>query len=180
MEIWVYLLLCPAASHNGTRKGKAWEWEPDWVRIFDRMNRYGYCISLYWKTKLCVSQLALLVRWWSGNWIKGAGIWNTFSGSFAFPTFYSAHIKTSEVNNQRHMYTYGWFMLMYGRNQHNIVKQLFSNWKINNVFKKWMRKSLESLFLFRKSLESLFLFAERDSQRMNLWLPGGRMGGKDT
>ena len=43
-----------------------------------------------------------------------------------------------------------------------------------------MRKSLESLFLFRKSLESLFLFAERDSQRMNLWLPGGRMGGKDT
>ena len=26
------------------------------------------------------------------------------------------------------MYTYGWFVLMYGRNQHNIVKQLFSNW----------------------------------------------------
>ena len=24
-------------------------------------------------------------------------------------------------------YTYGWFMLMYGRNQHNIVKQLSSN-----------------------------------------------------
>ena len=23
-----------------------------------------------------------------------------------------------------HMYTFGWFMLMYGRNQHNIVKQL--------------------------------------------------------
>ena len=27
----------------------------------------------------------------------------------------------------QHMYTYGWFMLMYGRNQHNIVKQLSSN-----------------------------------------------------
>ena len=27
------------------------------------------------------------------------------------------------------MYTYGWFMLMYGRNQHNIVKQLSSNYK---------------------------------------------------
>ena len=26
-----------------------------------------------------------------------------------------------------HMYTCGWFMLMYGRNQHNIVKQLSSN-----------------------------------------------------
>ena len=24
------------------------------------------------------------------------------------------------------MYIYGWFMLIYGRNQHNIVKQLFS------------------------------------------------------
>ena len=26
-----------------------------------------------------------------------------------------------------HMYAYGWFMLMYGRNQHNIVKQLSPN-----------------------------------------------------
>ena len=26
-----------------------------------------------------------------------------------------------------HMYTYGWFMLMCGRKQHNIVKQLSSN-----------------------------------------------------
>ena len=30
---------------------------------------------------------------------------------------------------REHMYTYGQFMLMYGRNQHNIVKQLSSNWK---------------------------------------------------
>ena len=35
-----------------------------------------------------------------------------------------------------HVYTYGWFMLMYGRNQHNIVKQLSSNWKINKFIKK--------------------------------------------
>ena len=35
-----------------------------------------------------------------------------------------------------HMYTYDWFMLMSGRNQHNIVKQLSSR-KINkNFFKK--------------------------------------------
>ena len=27
------------------------------------------------------------------------------------------------------MYTYGWFVLIYGRNQHNIVKQLSSNEK---------------------------------------------------
>ena len=27
----------------------------------------------------------------------------------------------------RHMYTYEWFMLLYGRNQHNIVKQLSYN-----------------------------------------------------
>ena len=26
------------------------------------------------------------------------------------------------------MYTCGWFMLLYGRNQHNTVKQLFPNW----------------------------------------------------
>ena len=28
---------------------------------------------------------------------------------------------------EEHMYTYGWFMLMYGRNQHIIVKQLSSD-----------------------------------------------------
>ena len=26
----------------------------------------------------------------------------------------------------KHMYIYGWFLLLYGRNQHNIVKQLSS------------------------------------------------------
>ena len=31
------------------------------------------------------------------------------------------------------MYTYGWFMLIYGRNQHSIVKQLSSNWKYINL-----------------------------------------------
>ena len=32
-----------------------------------------------------------------------------------------------EVQEVGAMYTYGWFMLMYGRNQHNTVKQLASN-----------------------------------------------------
>ena len=32
-----------------------------------------------------------------------------------------------EVQEGGDMYTYGWFMLMYGRNQHNIVKQLSFN-----------------------------------------------------
>ena len=31
------------------------------------------------------------------------------------------------MGGRGHMYTYGWFMLMYGRNQHNIVKQSSSN-----------------------------------------------------
>ena len=30
-----------------------------------------------------------------------------------------------------HTYTYGWFMLMYGRSQHNIAKQLSSRFKKN-------------------------------------------------
>ena len=32
---------------------------------------------------------------------------------------------------REHMYTYGWFMLIFGRNQWNSVKQLSFNWKIN-------------------------------------------------
>ena len=34
-----------------------------------------------------------------------------------------------------HMYTCGWLLLTYGRNQHNTVKELSSNWK--EAFKKW-------------------------------------------
>ena len=33
-----------------------------------------------------------------------------------------------------HMYTHGWFMSMYGKNHHNIVKQLASN--LNKLIKK--------------------------------------------
>ena len=31
------------------------------------------------------------------------------------------------LRKRGHMHTYGWLMLMFGRNQHNIVKQLSSN-----------------------------------------------------
>ena len=34
------------------------------------------------------------------------------------------------------MYTYGWFMFLYGRNQHNIVKHLSSNQKLFKKAKK--------------------------------------------
>ena len=36
-------------------------------------------------------------------------------------------IKKEGSRGRGHAYTYGWFMLIYGRNQHNIVKQLSSN-----------------------------------------------------
>ena len=32
-----------------------------------------------------------------------------------------------EVQEGRHMYSYGWLMLIFGRNQHNFVKQLSFN-----------------------------------------------------
>ena len=31
------------------------------------------------------------------------------------------------VQDKEHMYTYGWFMSMYGKNHYDIVKQLASN-----------------------------------------------------
>ena len=34
-----------------------------------------------------------------------------------------------EVQEEGHVYTFAWFMLMYGGNQHNIVKQLSFNLK---------------------------------------------------
>ena len=41
----------------------------------------------------------------------GMGVWEEGSGSRAY------------------MYTYGWFTTLYSKNQHNIVKQLYSNKK---------------------------------------------------
>ena len=36
-----------------------------------------------------------------------------------------------------HIFTYDWFMLMYGKNQHNVIKQLFSNLKQILFSKEW-------------------------------------------
>ena len=41
------------------------------------------------------------------------------------------------------IYTYGWFMLMFGRNQHNSVKQLSFNW----IIKKERKRALQLLEL---------------------------------
>ena len=59
--------------------------------------------------------------------------------------------KSQSLSRWVSRYTYGWFMLMYGRNQRNIVKQLFSN--LNNFFKRWMNKELA---LQRLLITSLF------------------------
>ena len=40
-------------------------------------------------------------------------------------------------------YTCDWFMLMYGRNQHNIVKQLASN-KLKKIFKSEKKKMVKT------------------------------------
>ena len=43
-----------------------------------------------------------------------------------------------------HMYTFGWFMLMYGRDQYNTVKQLASN---ENIFKTTKTFTIISTFV---------------------------------
>ena len=46
---------------------------------------------------------------------------------FNFRILYSSSYKLVSLRGRGHMYSYGWFMLSYDRNQHNIVKQLSSN-----------------------------------------------------
>ena len=53
------------------------------------------------------------------------------------------------------MYTYGWFMSLYGRNQHNIVKQLPSNWK----------QSLKNYLKKKDGIDDLICKAEMQTQR---------------
>ena len=43
-----------------------------------------------------------------------------------------------------YMYTYGWFMLLYGGNQHKFVKQLSST----KIFFKWKALDIKSAHLF--------------------------------
>ena len=62
-----------------------------------------------------------------------------------------------------HICTYGWFMLMYGRNQYNLVKQLsfnFRNKKRNSYFYTWIAmdstfKTNQMLMLSRNGWEKV-------------------------
>ena len=59
----------------------------------------------------------------------------------------------NEVQEGGNMYTYGWFMLMYGRNQYNVV--IILQIKISNVFKNRYFEVLSSLTLLNNN--ELFL-----------------------
>ena len=52
-----------------------------------------------------------------------------------------------ESRRRGHMHTYGWFMLLYGRNQYNIVKQLINGhliWSTNSLEKPLRLGKIES------------------------------------
>ena len=75
----------------------------------------GQAIMYDYKNKSCMSQGtqsgSLYQPRWGGRWQGGS-------------------------RGRGHMYTYGWFMLMFDRKQQNSVKQLSYNLKINKFFKK--------------------------------------------
>ena len=50
------------------------------------------------------------------------------------------------------MYTYNWFMMLYSRKQHNIVKQLFSNLKKIRLRNSRNRKNRRSLSAYKKCI----------------------------
>jgi len=62
------------------------------------------------------------------EWKERKGEWSILNSGRARRTQNRMESKAS-VLGRKHMYTYGWFMLMHGRNQHNIVKQLSFNLK---------------------------------------------------
>ena len=51
-----------------------------------------------------------------------------------------------------YMYTYNWFMMLYSRKQHNIVKQLFSNLKKIRLRNSRNRKNRRSLSAYKKCI----------------------------
>ena len=81
--------------------------------------------------------------------------WATSLSLFTFHTLYmllNSHNTSKEVlliqfrenwsRGRGHMYTYGWFMLILGRNQQNSVKQLSFNLKIEIIESQWLIKYL--------------------------------------
>ena len=91
------------------------------------------------------------------------------------------------LGGRGHMYAYGWFMLMYGRNQHNTVRQLSSNnfflnyqWKLPQPFYliTHLRSSLSpdpalffslALTLYQPCIVYLFLIAYSLYWNVNSW-----------
>ena len=59
------------------------------------------------------------------------------------------------VRDEGHMYTHGWFMSMYGKNHHNIVKQLTSNYIF--LKKPWLKKFFKKQEIRNTTVE-LFVY----------------------
>ena len=78
-----------------------------------------------WESRMETYTLPHVKRITSGNLLCDSGSSNWCSWQ---PRGLVWHGRWEGGSRERgHVYSYGWFVLMYGRDQHNIIKQLSSN-----------------------------------------------------
>ena len=68
-----------------------------------------------------------------------------------------------------YMYTYNWFMMLYSRTQHNIVKQLFSNFKKLRLRNSRNRKNRISLSADKKCINRNLEFYSGTFLTVHIW-----------
>ena len=75
------------------------------------------------------------------------------------------------VQDEVHMYTHGWFMSMYGKNHHSIVKYLASSQnKLINLFKR--RKLSDTVSGKMKKVNKFVVFFLKNSKGFPWWSSG--------
>ena len=73
------------------------------------------------------------------------------------------------LTRKGYMYTYNWFMMLYSRTQHNIVKQLFSNFKKLRLRNSRNRKNRISLSADKKCINRNLEFYSGTFLTVHIW-----------
>ena len=90
---------------------------------------------------------------------------NTGSSPWCSVTTWKGGMEWGVGGRFKREWTYGWFMLFYGRNQHNIVKQLSSSLKKKKIMRKTCKYPISIFLLWSAVFAKALSFMNNSDQK---------------